>query len=165
MAPQNKHDWLLCSKVEKMLDFVSKFTNKKIKFYKLGNKYFLANPQLEKYKLEQREQLFGLFLGEDIDNQFIPAFGLLDWLSKNSNEKVFVKDIGEMDFLYGKPLRSRHILRVEGDTTIGFLKLIQNERDENLGYGKIVGDFTKTEQVIKPKLDRGVFLKREKTFA
>lgn len=145
-----------------MLDFVSKFTSKELRFYKLNNKYFLANPELEKQKLEQKEQLFGLFLGEDIDNQFVPAFGLLDWLSKNSNEKVFVKDIGEMDFLYGKPLRSRHILKVEGGITIGFFKLVQNEHDENLGYGKIVGDFNKTEQVIKPKLDRGVFLKREK---
>jgi ribosome biogenesis protein Nip4 len=145
-----------------MLDFVSKFTKQELKYYKLNNKYFLANSELEKNKLDQKEQFFGLFLGEDIDGEFKPAFGLLDWLSKHSNEKVFVKDIGEMDFLYGKPLRSRHILKVEGETKVGFLKLIQNEHDENLGYGKIVGDFTKTEQVIKPKLDRGVFLKREK---
>ena len=34
--------------------------------------------------------------------------------------------------------------------------------DENLGYGKITGDFAKTEQVVKPKIDRGLFLKREK---
>ena len=145
-----------------MLDFVSKFTNKEIKFYKLNNKYFLASPELDKCRLEQKEQFFGLYLGEDINDQFVPAFGLLDWLSKYSNEKVFVKDIGEMDFLYGKSLRSRHILRVQGEKIIGFLKLIQNEYDENLGYGKIIGDFTKTEQVIKPKLDRGIFLKREK---
>jgi len=145
-----------------MLDFVSKFTNKELKFYKLNNKYFLASPELDKCRLDNKEQYFGLFLGEDINDEFKPAFGLLDWLSKNSTEKVFVKDIGEMDFLYGKSLRSRHILRVEGETKIGFLKLVQNEHDENLGYGKITGDFTKTQQVIKPKLDRGLFLKREK---
>ncbi|MBS3162785.1 hypothetical protein J4467_02570 [Candidatus Woesearchaeota archaeon] len=145
-----------------MLDFVSKFTNKELKFYKLNNKYFLASPELDKCRLDNKEQYFGLFLGEDINDEFKPAFGLLDWLSKNSTEKIFVKDIGEMDFLYGKSLRSRHILRVEGETKIGFLKLVQNEHDENLGYGKITGDFTKTQQVLKPKLDRGLFLKREK---
>lgn len=147
-----------------MLDFISKFTDKKLEFIKINNKYFLKNEELAKHRLEQKEKYFGLFLGEDINEQFVPAFGLLDWLSENSNEKVFVKDIGEMDFLYGKPLRSRHVDHVQGGTKIGFLKLIQNVNDENLGYGKIVGDFTKTEQVIKPKLDRGLFLKREKFF-
>ena len=73
-----------------------------------------------------------------------------------------MKDIGEMDFLYGKNLRARHVLRVEGATTIGFLKLVQNEHNENLGYGKICGDFTKQEQVLKQRMDRGLFLKQEK---
>jgi ribosome biogenesis protein Nip4 len=147
-----------------MLDFISKFTNAKIEFIKINSKYFLKDDFLTKEKLPVKEKYFGLFLGEDVNDQFVPSFGLLDWLSTRSKEKVFVKDIGEMDFLYGKPLRSRHVDHVEGETKIGFLKLIQNLNDENLGYGKIVGDFTKTEQVIKPKLDRGLFLKREKLF-
>ncbi len=145
-----------------MLDFVAKFTSKKIEFVKIGNRYFLANKELESYRLEQKEKWFGLFLGEDINDEFKPSFGLLDWLSENSTEKVFVKDIGETDFLYGKTLRARHIDHVNGETKIGFIKLIQNINDENLGYGKIVGDFTKTEQVIKPRMDRGLMLKREK---
>jgi len=64
--------------------------------------------------------------------------------------------------LYGKTLRTRHIDHVQGETKEGFLKLVQNIYDENLGYGKIIGGFTKTGQVLKPKLDRGLFLKREK---
>jgi len=147
-----------------MLDFVSKFTSTKIEFVKINNKYFLKDEQLAKHKLPDKEKYFGLYLGEDVNDQFVPSFGLLDWLSDHSKEKVFVKDIGEMDFLYGKPLRARHVDHVEGETKIGFLKLIQNINDENLGYGKIVGDFTKTEQVIKPRMDRGLFLKREKLF-
>jgi ribosome biogenesis protein Nip4 len=142
--------------------FVAKFTTKEISFEKIGSRFFLKNESLAKHRLGSKEKYFGLFLGEDKEGVFVPAFGLLDWLSLHSEEKVFVKDIGEMDFLYGKNLRSRHIERVEGSTKIGFLKLVQNSYDGNLGYGKIVGDFEKTNQVVKHKMDRGILLKREK---
>jgi ribosome biogenesis protein Nip4 len=144
-----------------MLDFVAKFTDKKIKIVKIGTKFFLENKQLAKHKLDAKEKIFGLYLGEQKDT-FVPSFGLLNWLAEHSEEKVFVKDIGEIDFLYGKNLRARHVARVEGSTKIGFLKLIQNEHDENLGYGKIVGEFGKTNQVVKHRMDRGHFLAREK---
>lgn len=143
-------------------DFVAKFTQEPIPFVKQGNKFFLENKNLEKEKLKQKEKVFGLYLGEEKEGTFHPAFGLLDWLAEHSTEKVFVKDIGEMDFLYGKTLRSRHIDHVDGETKIGFLKLVQNMNDENLGYGKITGDFSTTGQVLKPRMDRGLFLKREK---
>ncbi|MDP3728408.1 MAG: hypothetical protein Q8R18_03050 [bacterium] len=145
-----------------LADFAAKFTKEEIPFKKLGNKFFLEDKNLEKIKLKQKEKYFGIFLGEEKEDTFIPSFVFLEWLAERSEEKVFVKDIGEIDFLYGKTLRSRHIDHVEGETKIGFLKLVQNIHGENLGYGKIIGDFTKTEQVIKPKLDRGLFLKREK---
>ena len=93
---------------------------------------------------------------------FIPSFPFLEWLAARSKEKIFVKDIGEMDFLYGKTLRTRHIDHIKGEVKVGYLKLVQNIHNENLGYGKLVGDASKPEQVLKPKLDRGLFLKREK---
>ncbi|MBL7051458.1 MAG: hypothetical protein ISS01_00035 [Nanoarchaeota archaeon] len=146
-----------------MLDtFVSKFTDKKIKFIKIGIRYFLDNKELEKNRLDVKEKFFGLLLGHDEEvDKFTPSFGLLDLLSKMSNEKIFVKDIGEMDFLYGKHLRVRHVLRIEGEKKIGFLKLVQNEHDENIGYGKYVGEEGKI-QVLKHRMDRGIFLKRDK---
>lgn len=143
-------------------EFVARLTEKKIDVVRLGEKYFLANKPLEKYKLDARERIFGIYLGQNKGEIFVPSFGLLDWLSQHSKEKVFVKDIGEIDFLYGKNLRARHVERVEGKTEKGVPKLIQNKHDENLGYGVIIGDFTKTEQVIKHKMDRGDFLKRER---
>tara|TARA_Y100000310_G_scaffold345776_1_gene469704 strand:+ start:8327 stop:8773 length:447 start_codon:yes stop_codon:yes gene_type:complete len=144
-------------------DFVAKFTEEKIKFVKIGSKFFLENEDLDKHRLDVKAKWFGLFLGEEVDGKFVPGFGLLDWLSKYSNEKVFVKDIGEMDFLYGKNLRARHVERVEGSTKIGFLKLVQNEHDENLGYAKVCGDFNQRNQVLKHRMDRGILLKREKS--
>ncbi|MBT3323715.1 hypothetical protein HN681_01720 [archaeon] len=145
-----------------MLDtFVKKFTDKEIKFVKIGKKYFLENKKLEENRLNVKEKFFGLLLGQDREGKFTPSFGLLDLLSKMSNEKIFVKDIGEMDFLYGKHLRVRHVLRIEGEKKIGFLKLVQNEHDENIGYGKYVGEEGKI-QVLKHRMDRGIFLKRDK---
>lgn len=145
-----------------LADFAAKFTTEEIHWKQIGKRFFLEDKDLEKAKLRQKEKYFGLFLGEEKEGNFIPSFAFLEWLAERSKEKIFVKDIGEMDFLYGKTLRTRHIDHVDGDTKIGFLKLVQNIHDENLGYGKIVGDLTKTEQVLKPKLDRGLFLKREK---
>ena len=145
-----------------MLDtFVKKFTDKEIKFVKIGKKYFLENKKLEENRLNVKEKFFGLLLGQDREGKFTPSFGLLDLLSKMSNEKIFVKDIGEMDFLYDKHLRVRHVLRIEGEKKIGFLKLVQNEHDENIGYGKYVGEEGKI-QVLKHRMDRGIFLKRDK---
>ena len=145
-----------------MLDtFVKKFTDKEIKFVKIGKKYFLENKKLEENRLNVKEKFFGLLLGHEENDKFVPSFGLLDLISKMSNEKIFVKDIGEMDFLYGKHLRVRHVLRIEGEKIIGFLKLVQNEHDENLGYGKYVGEEGKI-QVMKHRMDRGIFLKRDK---
>lgn len=143
-------------------DFAAKFTKEKISYKQIGKRFFLEDKELEKAKLKQKEKYFGLFLGEEIEDNFVPSFAFLEWLAQRSQEKIFVKDIGEMDFLYGKTLRSRHIDHIEGEIKIGFLKLVQNTHNENLGYGKIIGDITKTQQVLKPKLDRGLFLKREK---
>lgn len=143
-------------------EFIPKFTEEKILYKQIGKKYFMQDPLLEKERLEQKEKYFGLFLGEETSEGFVPSFTFLEWLAKRSKEKIFVKDIGEMDFLYGKTLRTRHIDHIQGETKIGFLKLVQNIHDENLGYGKITGDLSQVGQVLKPKLDRGLFLKREK---
>ena len=137
-----------------MLDFIKKFTDKKIEFEKVKNKYFLKND----LKLKNGNVFMpGLYLGEDKEG-FKPSLGLLELLSKLTKEKVFVKDIGEIDFLFKKNLRPRHIERIEGENKVGYLKLVQNEHDENLGYGKL-----KKDKRLKALKDRGDFIRREKT--
>ena len=143
-------------------DFTAKFTSEKIEFKQVGKKFFMQDKILEKEKLDQNEKYFGLFLGEEKEDTFVPSFTLLEWLAERSKEKIFVKDIGEMDFLYGKTLRTRHIDHIEGEAKVGYLKLVQNMANENLGYGKLTGEMGKPGQILNPKLDRGLFLKREK---
>jgi len=138
--------------------FVSKFTDKKINFIKQDSKFFMASDKILDIvkKIKLKPSLIGNFLGEVKSDKFYPSLALLDWLSKNSREKVFVNKMGEIDFLYGKNLRKRHITAIGGVVKPGFLKLVQNEHNENLGYGKIAENGG-----IKNKLDRGDFLRRE----
>jgi len=154
MALENKHSRILHSKNKKMLEFIKKFTDEKIEFEQLKNKYYLKND----LKLSTKKVFMpGLYLGEDRDDTFKPSLGLLELLSKLTKEKIFVKDIGEIDFLFKKNLRPRHVERVEGENKIGYLKMVQNEHDENLGYGKL-----KKENRLKGLKDRGDFIRREK---
>jgi len=137
-----------------MLTFIKKFTDEKIDYIQIKNKYYLKN-DLE--LTSKKVFMPGMFLGETKEGKFLASLGLLDILSKMTKEKVFVKDIGEIDFLFGKNLRPRHIAKIEGETKQGFLKMVQNEHDENLGYGKL-----KKEWRLKNRIDRGSFIRREK---
>lgn len=142
-----------------MKTFIKKFTNEKIEFVKDKNKYFLINKYLinEKNKIKFIPENLGLFLGEE-KNSFKPSLALLFLISKKSEQKVFVKDIGELDFIYGKDLRERHIDKTKAEIKKGFFVLIQNENDDNLGYGKIISE---KPLKIKNLLDRGDYLRRE----
>lgn len=139
-----------------MIDnFTAKFTEEKINHIKINNKYFLENKELEKLskKLNTKIIAASLFLGEE-NETFKPSLALLNILSKTSKEKVFLTDIGEIDFIYGrKKLGKRHINSMEGKNK---RKLVQNEHDENLGYCKVIDDNN-----IKNMLDIGDFLRRE----
>ena len=142
--------------------FVKKFIDFNLNFIKLDNKYYLKNDELSKKKLDIKENIFGLYLGEEKKGEFYPSFGLLDILSKYSNEKLFVNNLGEIDFLYGKDLRKRHVDRIYGENISGIFKLVQNKYNENLGYGILVKETKKSTKILKHISDRGIFLKRDK---
>lgn len=141
--------------------FIHQFTNKPLPSIQIGANFFLENKKLQQHRLEQKENYFGLYLGKNIKNMFIPSFCLLDLLAQISDEKVFVNDYGELDFLYGKHLRKRHIAQIHGKKTPDCLKLVQNKYNENLGYGIYIDNLLKSQQVIRHVLDRGIFLKRD----
>lgn len=144
--------------------FISKFAGIAIEYIKLGNKYFLAEASLVELskKMNCKIEAIGLFLGEEKEDKFMPSPALLEILAKVSEEKVVVNYIGEIDFLYGRDLKKRHITSFTGGSKEGFFKLIQNEQDENIGYGKISKPLDSETGEIANMLDKGDYIRREK---
>lgn len=143
-------------------DFIKKFTAQSVNYEKICSAYYLIPKELKDIKSFTGPVMMGLYLGEDKKDKFLPSLALLTILAKTSEEKVYVKDIGEMDFVYGKDLRKRHILKFNGETKIGFLKLVMNKNDECLGYGKVIGEKNSDGVIVKNVLDIGDFIRREK---
>jgi len=152
--------------MEELNRFVSEFADEKIGgAIKLKNSFFLAEKELIRAKGRIRKEPFsaGLFLGETKNGRFVPGASLLDILSKKTKRKVFVGKKTEWLFLCGRDVFGRGIVKANAKEG---LVLVQNERDENLGYGKITGDLSKKDKVvIKNLFDRGSFLRREKNKA
>jgi len=142
--------------------FVKRFTDHPIEYVKNHEQYFLKDTSLEHYFLPQDAILIGLYLGKQQEQQFIPSFNLLDIIAQYSKEKVFVNDLGEMDFLYGKHLRKRHVVDIQGVLEPGRYKLVQNKYDENIGYGIYLGERRDSVKILHHILDRGIFIKRDK---
>jgi ribosome biogenesis protein Nip4 len=142
--------------------FVNQFTDHSIRYVKILDMFFLENTQLEKYQLSWEPTLYGLYLGKSDCSEFIPSFNLLDIIARDSDEKVFVNEFGELDFLHGKNLRKRHITSIQGSLKRGTKKLVQNKYDENLGYGVYLGEEKHSTKILTHVTDRGVFIKRDK---
>lgn len=165
MAIKDKYARVFHSKDEKMIsNFIKKLSNAKIEYIKLGNKYYLADEKLLQIdkSIGYEALAIGLFLGEEKEGIFYPSLALLELIAKDSSNKVIVNMIGEIDFIYGKDLKARHIKEVIGEFKVGYLKLVQNENDENIGLGKITKNLNEEGVVLKNKIDRGDFLRREK---
>lgn len=139
--------------------FVKKFTDEKISYVKRGKKYFLVNEEILEIEKSLPETISsGIILGESAEkDKFKPSVYLLEWISARSKNKVFVNDKAEWLFLCGRDVLPESITK---DNSSGDIFLVQNMRDENLGFGKKVKQ-GKTH-FIKPILDRGNFLRRER---
>lgn len=145
-----------------LTSFVKRFTDHPIEYLKNHELYFLKDIRIKHYLLPQDAILIGLYLGKQQEQQFIPSFNLLDIIAQYSEEKVFVNDHGEIDFLYGKHLRKRHVMDIKGVLEPGRYKLVQNKYDENIGYGIYIGEHTDSVKILHHVLDRGIFIKRDK---
>ncbi len=151
-------------------DFIRQFSDIKITAVKIGNDYYHCPDSVAKIKnsIKVRPYSAGIFLGtraKSANSEFRPSVALLDILSKNSDKKVFVDKKGEWLFLCGRDLFGASVKKVNFNEE-DELVLVQNENDENLGYGLIVTDVkhsrNKDKMVVKNILDRGSFLRREK---
>lgn len=148
-----------------MIDkFISQFTDKKIdSVKKIGRSYYLVNEEiLEALKLtDMTPDSAGLYLGEEKGEHFKPSLALLDMIAEISSRKVFVDEKSAWLFLCGRDIMAGAITKINVSTG---LVLVQNGKDENLGFGKIVGNHNDRNQnaiVIKNILDKGDYLRRE----
>jgi ribosome biogenesis protein Nip4 len=139
--------------------FVKKFTDEKINYTKKGKKYFLINPELLEMEKSLPETVSsGIILGESVEKgNFRPSIYLLEWLSPRTKNKMFVNDKAEWLFLCQRDVLPESITRDESTKDIF---LVQNMADENLGLGKKIHQGKK--MFVKPILDRGNFLRRER---
>ncbi len=138
--------------------FVLQFTNRKIEnVRKIGRRYFFAEEELYHLgtKISREPFSIGLFLGEK-NKEFRPTPALLDMISKRSDRKVFISKKAEWLFLCGRDVFEESIMR---KNAFEGLVLVQNELDENLGYGVLVTKGKK--MLLKNLLDRGDYLRRE----
>jgi len=144
-------------------EFIKNFAESEIRsIAKIKNMYFLADGSIleAKEKISQEPFSMGLFLGEIKNKKFFPSVNLLDMVSKISDKKVFVNEKTAWLFLCKRDIFGKGIVKANSEN--GFV-LVQNERDENLGYGEIVDDLSKKDKVvIKNLFDRGDFLRRER---
>ena len=148
--------------MEKIRNFIKSFTTEDIgKIEKIRNSYFLIDKDVEKIKdkIEKNPFAAGLFLGES-KKSFIPSTNLLDILSKKTEKKIFVNRKTAWLFLCDRDIFGSGI---EKSNAKKGLVLVQNDRDENLGYGEIIAELTQKDKVVVKNLfDRGNFLRRER---
>ena len=146
--------------MEKIKNFIENFCSlEKIDFnsiHKVGRKYFYFNKQILDLKNRINKGIFsaGLFLGED-RQEFKPSLALLEMLSSHSTKKIFVNKEAEWLFTCGRDVFQKSIIKLDVDSG---LVLVQNEQDENLGYGRIIKG---NKIFIKNILDKGNYLRCE----
>ena len=142
-----------------------------------GNLFLTTKDSLEiadeiMKRSNEKPYAIGIFLGNitarkagnnnpnHIHGEFIPSPAFPDILAEKSQKKVTVNAKTEWLFLCGRDVfESSVMMRNSGlsDSELkpGNLVLVQNEKDENLGVGR-VGD-----KIIKNLLDKGSYLRDE----
>jgi ribosome biogenesis protein Nip4 len=140
--------------------FTKQFTDSEIlDVHRIGRNFYQAEERLWEIKSGVTRDIYslGLFLGEE-KTGFSPSPALMDLISKfpdAESKKIFVNKKAEWMFLCGRNILSDSIAKNPHNISEG-LVLVQNERDENLGYGL----FKMEDQlIIKHVLDKGRYLR------
>ena len=150
---------------EKLIDFISRFTDHKIdesKIIKSGRNYFYVSSQLKELKDNIGKDMFslGIFVGEE-KNEFMPSPGAIDIISKlpgSEKRKIFINKKAEWLFLCGRNILEQSVIKNPNNLHEGIV-LVQNESDENLGYGIFKQEGK--DLIIKHILDKGAYLRMD----
>jgi len=140
-------------------EFIKQFTEKEYdNIMNIRKKYFRVEPSLLKIRDKINDEPFsiGIPMGEERKKAFHPSVALLEMLAKDSDRKAVIDYKAEWLFVCGRDIFTK---AVEKCSKKKGLVLVQNLKDENLGYGSLSND---KNIAIKNILDRGDFLRREK---
>ncbi|MGV8141936.1 MAG: hypothetical protein ACP5NW_05845 [Candidatus Woesearchaeota archaeon] len=140
--------------------FTKQFTNTELTdIRRIGRNFYKAEERLWNIKNSVNRDVYaiGLFLGEE-KMGFSPSPALIELISKfpdAQSKKIFVNKKAEWMFSCGRNVLSDSILKNPHNLNEG-LVLVQNENDENLGYGQFKKEDT---LIIKHILDKGRYLR------
>jgi len=128
------------------------------------NRYYLLSKKL-KQQVPQGFFYAGAYLGAVKDSSFFPSFLLLEMVAERKANELVVDKKTSWLFICGRDIFKQGILK--GDNLKkGDYALVLNERNESLGFGKILRNLREesdaTKVVVKNILDIGDFLRREK---
>jgi ribosome biogenesis protein Nip4 len=126
---------------------------------RVGRNFYLAEERLWEIKNGVKRDIYslGLFLGEEKIG-FSPSPALMELISKfpdAESKKIFINKKAEWLFLCGRNVLSDSITKNPNNLSEG-LVIVQNEYDENLGYGLFKKEDT---LIIKHILDKGRYLR------
>lgn len=128
------------------------------------NRYYLLSKQL-KQQIPKGFFYAGAYLGAVKGASFFPSFILLSMIADAKANKLVVDEKTAWLFICGRDIFKKGILK-ENRLKKGDYTLILNERNECLGFGKIVcnlrGEADANKVAVKNILDIGDFLRREK---
>lgn len=133
------------------------------KIVKIGKNYYLADKEFRNVRSAVNREVYslGIYLGQDAGKFFEPSPALIDLLSKlpgADKRKIVVNEKAESLFLYGRNILLDSISRNPNNIDSGYV-FVQNERDENLGYGIFQKQLEQI--IIKNLLDKGFYLRKE----
>jgi len=140
--------------------FTQQFTNIEMTdIRRVGRNFYQAEERLWEIKNGVKRDIYslGLFLGEE-KMGFSPSPALMELISKfpdAQSKKIFINRKAEWLFLCGRNVLSDSIAKNPNRLSEG-LVIVQNENDENLGYGLFKKEDT---LIIKHILDKGRYLR------
>jgi ribosome biogenesis protein Nip4 len=152
--------------VKEISDFVKQFDTNipfdKSCVVKNRNRYYLL-PKKLKQQIPKGFFYAGAYLGAVKGNSFFPSFLLLDMIGEYKANKLKVNKKTAWLFICGRDIFKQGIRNV-GNLKKGDYTLILNERDECLGFGKVMHNINeemdKKDVTVKNVLDIGDFLRR-----
>lgn len=149
--------------MEKFNQFLAQFTEHRFDesmIDRIGKNYYYASKELQELRNSIKLDAFslGIYLGEEKEG-FLPSPALIDLISKmpgSEQKKVYINKKAEWLFLCARNILEPSIVKNPHNIKEG-LVFVQNEQDENLGYGIFRREGK--QLVIRNILDKGKYLR------